>query len=98
MPNLYYNPKMKKTSCNCCYVVALPFCKKHGNKKSHSAQSDNKPIAVSIDSKEDITSVTLGNEYIPDADRSNYKKLNRLFFFPCKIRVGLIWMNLIIIY
>ena len=37
-------------------------------------EQHNKPIIVSIDSKEDITSVTLGNEYIPDADRSNNKR------------------------
>jgi len=37
-------------------------------------EQHNKSITVSIDSKEDITSVTLGNKYIPDADCSNNKR------------------------
>lgn len=34
-------------------------------------EQSNKPITVSIDTTEEITNITLGNEYIPDANRSN---------------------------
>lgn len=34
-------------------------------------EQPNKPVTVSIDSSEEITRVTLGNEYIPDVNRSN---------------------------
>lgn len=36
-------------------------------------EQPNKPIIVSIDTTEEVTNVALGNEYIPDADRSNNK-------------------------
>lgn len=36
-------------------------------------EQPNKPITVSIDTTEEITNITLGNEYIPDANRSNNK-------------------------
>lgn len=36
-------------------------------------EQPNKPLTVSFESTEPITSITLGNDYIPDANRSNNK-------------------------